>query len=62
MALSLGEPGEYETTLWTLLAFIARYGHQGMVESQQLSVRDLTLFAKQIGKIVDEENASAETE
>lgn len=58
----MGAPGEYVEMLWTLLAFTARYGHQGLADSMQLSVRDLTVFARQIGKIVEEENAGASTD
>ncbi len=42
--------------LWKLLAFCSRYGHQQLSELWRLPMSDLSRYAKEIGKLIEDEN------
>lgn len=59
--MALGDAGEYEKTLWSLLGFLARYAHQPVGQLLAFTVRDLTQLARQVGEYMEEENAQLES-
>lgn len=58
--MALGEPGEYERMIWSLLGWLARYGHQPVTQLLEFSLRDLSKLARQIGEFMEEENRKIE--
>lgn len=45
-------------TLWTMLAISARYGHQQLSESREMTVEDLNMFNSALSSLIKKENES----
>ena len=45
-----------------MIAFLARYAHQPVEQLMQRTVTDLTIFAEEIGKLIEEEHKAAKAE
>lgn len=49
-------PAEREKAIWTLVAFLGRYGHQSVPEMLNIPTRDLANLAYRISELMEEEN------
>jgi hypothetical protein len=51
-------PAERLSSMWRLVAFCGRYGHQDAATLLQMTTSDLVAFAKALGKLMGEEKDS----
>lgn len=45
-----------------MIAFLSRYGHQPIDVLMKRTVTDLTIYAEEVGKLIEEEHKAAKAE
>jgi len=57
-AMALDALGDHAGRLWRMVAFLGRYGHQPADVCLRMPVDDLQRLAREVGKILEEEQRS----